>query len=125
MYQAQAEMEAEDIPRADGLALIAAHRGRAITLTEWLDPSYKLCNESQGRLANFDIWESVKSPAFLRRFRKGQIERNHRISKWIKKCLSKLGGEDRGFLLEGTMANPFFESLEGGFMGDTKRMNNA
>jgi len=126
MYQAEAEVEGGDMLSADALLLIASHSGRAATLTEWLDPSYQLCDEKQGRLPNLNIWTNSKTSSFLSRFKKGQIERNQRITNYVLKRLDSLDGEDRGLLIEGTMANPFFESLpDGGFMGDTKWMNTA
>jgi len=126
MYQAEAELKGGGMLSANALLLIASHHGRAATLTEWLDPSYQLCDETQGRLPNFNIWTNPKTSSFLTRFKKAQIERNHRITNYVLKRLDSLGGEDRGLLIEGTMANPFFESHpEGGFMGDTRWMNTA
>ncbi len=130
-YQAQAErptlcatpagdppnLTAADLVPADGVMLLAAHLSRAVTLTEWIDPS--ILDESRPfeRDPSVNLYDPANpnqppySEAFLERYRAAQIARNRRITAWVKATLDELraGGEagrERCFVTHGTMADP-------------------
>ncbi len=102
---------------ADGIMLVAAHLARHLTLTEWLDPSVIDENDPENRDPELDIYnpENPNQPpyseAFLTRFRQAQIDRNRRITKFVKDKLAEY--KDQGepnreycFVVHRTMAEP-------------------
>ncbi len=104
------------LPPADGIMLLAAHVSRAITLTEWMDPS--ITDEARpfdrDRALNIYDPECPAQPpyteAFVATFRAAQLARNRRITAWVKDTLADLRrkGEDnaeRAFTVHGTMSN--------------------
>lgn len=104
---------------ADGIALIAAHLSRNLTLTEWLDPSILDEDRPFDRDSELNIYDSKNpnqppySDAFITRYREAQIARNRRITAWVRAQLKELadGGhpnDERGFVVHGTMADPRF-----------------
>src|SRR5271167_1293338 len=115
-YQAEAEApsivatpagDAVDLTRAglepaDGVVFIAAHLSRAETLTEWLDPSVVDELDPDRRDEDFDIYSSAcpnKPPfsaAFVQRFRERQLDRNRRITGWVRDTLDFLRRRDDG-----------------------------
>lgn len=110
------DLTAMDLPPVDGIMLLAAHISRAMTLTEWLDPS--IIDEAKpfGRDAQLNIYDPANphqppyDAAFVERFRAAQIARNRRITAWVKDQLAQLkasGQEhaERGFVTHGTMAD--------------------
>lgn len=105
-----------DIPPVDGIALIAAHVSRAVTMTEWLDPSIRDEQAPFDRDPELDLYnpENPNQPpysdAFVARFRAAQLERNRRISQWAKATLAELKAEpggppERPFVVYGTMSD--------------------
>lgn len=128
-YQAQAEqptvesspcgggpnlVEANLLP-ADGLIMMAAHVSRHGTLTEWIDPSIVDESDPDQRDPALDIYGSTVAPpydeAFLVQYRAAQIERNRKITAWVKEKLDSLArqgkaNEEFAFVTHGTMANP-------------------
>jgi pimeloyl-ACP methyl ester carboxylesterase len=95
-----------------GIMLLAAHISRAMTLTEWIDPS--ITDESRPferdiELNIYDLANPNTAPYtadFVERFRAAQIARNRRITAWAKNELARLGpGEERAFTVHGTMAD--------------------
>lgn len=97
---------------ADGIMLLAAHISRAMTLTEWIDPS--ILDESRpfDRDPSLNIYDPANpdqppySESFVTRFRDAQRARNNRITAWAKDQLAKLGAnEERAFVVHGTMAD--------------------
>jgi pimeloyl-ACP methyl ester carboxylesterase len=129
-YQAQAErptilqtpagdavdLKAQDLIPADGIALVAAHLSRNLTMTEWLDPS--ILDESKpferDRALNIYDPECPEQPPysaeFVARFRAAQIARNRRITAWVKAELAALKAaglenDERGFVVHGTMCD--------------------
>lgn len=106
------------LPPADGIALLAAHVSRAVTLTEWIDPS--ISDEAQpferDAALNINAPDGPKPPfskAFMATYRTAQAARNRRITAWVKDQLESLreAGEpnmERGFTTHGTMADPRF-----------------
>ena len=130
-YQAQAEeptvshtpggdpvdlVQASLIP-ADGLIFIAAHLSRAETLTEWLDPSVSNESNPDKRDVDLDIYspdcphKPPFSEAFIARFRRAQLERNRRITRWCQTLLEDLRQRpdaelERAFVVHRTMCDP-------------------
>jgi pimeloyl-ACP methyl ester carboxylesterase len=95
-----------------GIMLLAAHISRAMTLTEWIDPS--ILDETRPfdrdrELNIYDPANPVQPPydnAFVARFREAQIARNRRITAWVREQLASLGpNEERAFVVHGTMAD--------------------
>lgn len=95
-----------------GIMLLAAHISRAMTLTEWIDPS--ILDETRPfdrdrELNIYDPANPVQPPygdAFVARFRAAQIARNRRITAWVREQLASLGpNEERAFVVHGTMAD--------------------
>ena len=126
-YQAQAEsptirttpagdpadlVEAGLIP-ADGVIFIAAHLSRAETLTEWLDPSVIDEADPDRRDPDLDIYAPGTKflppydPAFVARFRAGQIARSRRITAWCDDMLGRLKAPEveRAFVVHRTMCD--------------------
>lgn len=104
---------------ADGIALLAAHLSRNLTLTEWIDPSVTDENRPFDRDPELNIYDPTNpnqapySPEFIARYRDAQVARNRRITAWVKQQLAdlKLQGlhnHERGFVVQGTMADPRF-----------------
>lgn len=104
------------LPPVQGIMLLAAHISRAMTLTEWIDPS--IADESWPfeRVPDLNIYdpENPNQPAYTpdyeARYRAAQIDRNRRITAWAQTTLEDLrkGGEvnaERAFTVHGTMAD--------------------
>jgi alpha-beta hydrolase superfamily lysophospholipase len=104
------------LPAADAVLLLAAHVSRAVTLSEWMDPSIHDEAKPFERDAELNIYdpENPHRPpydaAYVTRYRAAQIARNRRITAWVKETLAELraAGHDnaeRGFCVHGTMAD--------------------
>ena len=115
VYQQQAE--SLGLIPADGIMLLAAHISRHGTLTEWLDASILDESDPGKRDPELDLYnpENPNQPpytlGFLERYRQAQIDRNRRITKWVKEKLAELeaagrGDEEHCFVVHGTMADP-------------------
>lgn len=106
---------------ADGIMLLAAHISRHGTLTEWLDASILDESDPSRRDPELDLYnpdnpnQPPYTPEFLARYRQAQIDRNRRITAWVKRTLADLeaqGGTGNGagyehcFVVHGTMADP-------------------
>ena len=102
---------------ADAVMLLAAHVSRHGTLTEWLDASILDETDPTNRDPELDLYNPANpnqppySPEFLRRYRQAQIDRNRRITAWVKDTLADLEAQGRGdeehcFVVHGTMADP-------------------
>ena len=146
-YQQQAGQhgEALDLPPADGIMLLAAHISRHGTLTEWLDASILDESDPSRRDPELDLYnpdnpnQPPYTPEFLRRYRQAQIDRNRRITKWVKEKLAEL--EDQGrtdeefcFVVHGTMADPRWldptvdpndREPDSCYLGDPRVVNNS
>ena len=114
-YQQQAPLL--DMPPADGIMLLAAHISRHGTLTEWLDASILDESDPTRRDPELDLYnpDNPNQPPytqeFLMRYRQAQIDRNRRITKWVKAKLADLEAQGRAdeefcFVVHGTMADP-------------------
>jgi pimeloyl-ACP methyl ester carboxylesterase len=106
------DLTAMGLPPVDGIMLLAAHISRAVTLTEWMDPSIT----DEARPFDRDPALNIYDPAcpdqppyakeFVTRFRDAQLARNRRITAWAKETLASLGpNEERAFVVHGTMAD--------------------
>jgi pimeloyl-ACP methyl ester carboxylesterase len=102
---------------ADGVMLLAAHVSRARTLTEWMDPSIEDEADPWTRAPEWNLYDPRNpnqppySAAYAERFRARQIERNRRITAWVRATLEELRahgnpGAERAFVVHGTMAAP-------------------
>ena len=102
-----------DLPAADALLCLAAHASRARILTECLDPSifmFRRDVELDRSLQHLNLYgpDSPSPPfstAYLEEFRKAQVARSLRITKWAREKVSERNG-GACFVLEGTMADP-------------------
>ncbi len=110
------DLKAKPLPAADGIMLLAAHVSRAVTLTEWMDPSIEDEAAPFVRDPALNIYDPSNphqppyDDAFVARFRAAQRARNARITAWVRDTLEDLraGGEpnaERAFTVHGTMAN--------------------
>lgn len=140
---------------ADGIMLLAAHISRHGTLTEWLDASILDESDPSRRDPELDLYnpdnpnQPPYTPAFLARYRQAQIDRNRRITAWVKGTLAELearggssthgdpstdSGEEYCFVVHGTMADPRWldptidpnERRPGScYLGDPRVVNNS
>jgi alpha-beta hydrolase superfamily lysophospholipase len=102
---------------ADAVILMAAHISRAKILTEFLDASVTDEQRPEMREVELDLYHAANphqapyTPDYMTRYRAAQIDRNRRISTWVKEMLNELkhhGGAEmeRGFVVHRTMADP-------------------
>jgi pimeloyl-ACP methyl ester carboxylesterase len=130
---------------ADGVMLLAAHVSRHGTLTEWLDPSILDESNPTRRDPELDLYhpdnpnQPPYTPEFLARYRQAQIDRNRRITAWVKAQLAELKSQGRNdeelcFVVHGTMADPRWldpavdpNDREPGtcYLGDPRVVNNS
>lgn len=102
----------------DAIFLVAAHLSRAVTLTEWIDPSIHDESIPEARDPDLSLYgPSAPRPPyscdFIERYRAEQIARNRRITAWVRNRLEDLRRQGRphdeqGFVVHGTMADPRF-----------------
>ena len=130
---------------ADAVMLLAAHVSRHATLTEWLDPSILDESDPTRRDPELDLYhpdnpnQPPYTPEFLARYRQAQIDRNRRITAWVKAQLAELKSQGRSdeefcFVVHGTMADPRWldravdpNDREPGtcYLGDPRVVNNS
>ncbi len=102
---------------ADAVLLLSSHVSRAVTLTEWLDASIVDEERPFDRDPELNLYDRANpnqppySEDFLARYATAQIERNRRITRWVRGCLDELrssgkSDHERGFTTHGTMAAP-------------------
>ena len=110
------DLTALGLPPVQGIMLLAAHISRAMTLTEWIDPSIAVESRPFARTPDLNIYdpENPNQPAYTpdyeTRYRQAQIARNRRITAWVQQTLEDLrkAGEmnaERAFTVHGTMAD--------------------
>ena len=110
------DLTALGLPPVQGIMLLAAHISRAMTLTEWIDPSILDESAPFARSPEFNIYDPKNpnqpayTPDYEARYRAAQIARNRRITDWVKQTLEDLrkAGEvnaERAFTVHGTMAD--------------------
>ena len=110
------DLTALGLPPVQGIMLLAAHISRAMTLTEWIDPS--ILDEfapfdRDPALNIFDPANPNQPPYaedYVARYRAAQVARNRRITAWVQETLASLraAGEvnaERAFTVHGTMAD--------------------
>ena len=111
-----ADLTAAGLQPADAVLLLAAHISRAVTLTEWMDPSILDEDRPFERDPELNIYDPAcpnRPPydeAFVQRFREAQVARNRRITARVKATLAELkaSGEpdmERPFVTYGTMCD--------------------
>jgi len=128
-YQAQAErltidslvdgdrldLQRDDLPPVDGLALCAAHLGRTRLLLDWIDPSVTDEHDPLSIDPALDCYDARHTlpyaPAFLSRFADAQRARRDRIEAWVLARLAQLRStagvpRDQVFLVHRTHADP-------------------
>jgi pimeloyl-ACP methyl ester carboxylesterase len=116
------QLSPADLPPADGLAMCAAHPGRAQVLTDWLDPS--VIDESDMLAADpeLDMFDARNGApykqAWLQRYRTAQRARNERITDWALARIRAFEADpdperpkDAAFLVFRTAADPRFVDL--------------
>lgn len=110
------DLSALNLIPADGIMLLAAHISRAVTLTEWIDPS--ISDEAAPFLRDpaLNIYDPAcpaqpsYDAAFVNRFRAAQIARNRRITAWVEQQLAAIRAgatphAEHAFVVHGTMAD--------------------
>ncbi|HSG87831.1 MAG TPA: hypothetical protein VLA56_01370 [Pseudomonadales bacterium] len=110
------DLTAAGLSPADAVMQLAAHVSRATTLTEWLDASILDEGDPSQRLRELDLYaqDGPRAPydaGFLERYRAAQIDRNRRITAWVRQRLEDLAAQGRPmdehcFVVHGTMADP-------------------
>lgn len=131
-YQAEAEnttvtttvggepVDLSQLPRADGVILVAVHSSRARVVTEWLDPSVVDEADPFSVDPSLDMYDERNGPPysteFLTRYRTAQIGRNRRITRWCYDMIDRLRAErspvtNLGFVIHRTFAEPGFVDL--------------
>lgn len=102
---------------ADAFIFQAAHLSRAVTFTDWIDPSVLDENDPDRRDPELDLYNPDIQPPysaeFLQRFRAAQLARVRRRTAWVRETLETLrrkGGHEieRGFVTHRTLAEPRF-----------------
>jgi pimeloyl-ACP methyl ester carboxylesterase len=116
------ELRPEQIPPVDGLAMLAAHPGRAATMVEWIDPSVVDERDMWATDASLDMYNPANAPPYdagwLQRYRAAQRARNDRITDWVLDRLAALEADpdpelirDAPFIMYRTVADPRFLDL--------------
>ncbi len=116
------ELRAEQLPAVDGLAMLAAHPGRALTMVEWIDPSVTDERDMYRTDATLDMYNPANGPPYdaewLQRYRAAQRARNERITDWVLGRLAALDADpdptlikDEPFIVYRTVADPRFLDL--------------
>lgn len=154
-YQAQAEsltiadtpagdqvvLEPDHLPPADGIALAAAHPGRALLLTSWLDTSVLDETDPLGCDPEWDIYDPGRAipfeDSFVEAVRERQRKRNMRVTAFAEARLRYLrsslrdGPRDAPLLVHRTYADPRLldptldanDRAPGGTRGDPRAVN--
>jgi pimeloyl-ACP methyl ester carboxylesterase len=109
---------AADLPPVDGLALCAAHEGRARLLARWIDPAVVDEADPLATDPDLDLYQPGRTPpfdeAFLTRFQLAQQARLARIEAWVLERLARLRARhgapspaaDQVFAVHRTHADP-------------------
>jgi pimeloyl-ACP methyl ester carboxylesterase len=109
------DLTTANLQPADALLLLAAHPSRHRVLVDSIDPAIVDESDPDTRDPALDIYGDAVAPPFsddfLTRYRAAQLDRNRRISAWVRRELERLrsdgrGDEERGFVVHGTMADP-------------------
>jgi hypothetical protein len=102
----------EALEPGDLYVSLQAHPGRPEVLTTWLDPSVTDEADPLSRDPSLDMYEPDNAPPypeeFVARYRHAQVERNARITQWVRAELDRLeraGAYDRNFNVHRTWAD--------------------
>ncbi|MEU8800861.1 alpha/beta hydrolase [Spirillospora sp. NPDC048819] len=103
----------DELPAADGYVSLAAHLGRPDVLTAWMDAAVVDEFDPVATDPSLDLFNPQNGPPysaeFIERYRRAQVDRNHRITAWAKAELARLteaGYYDRHFTVPRTWADP-------------------
>jgi pimeloyl-ACP methyl ester carboxylesterase len=116
------DLRPEQLPPVDGLAMLAAHPGRALTMVEWIDPAVVDERDMYATDAALDMYNPANGPpydrAWLQRYRAAQRARNDRITDWVLGRLAALEAnadseliKDEPFIVYRTAADPRFMDI--------------
>jgi len=116
------DLRPEDLPSVDGLAMLAAHPGRAHTFTDWLDPAVVDERDMYATDPALDMFNPANGPPYaaewVRRYRTAQLARNERLTDWARARIEALDAKaddelikDEPFIVYRTMADPRFLDL--------------
>jgi len=111
------EVAAEKMPPADAVMMLAAHVSRHQIFTEWIDPSIHDESQPDVRDAALNLYDPLNpnqppyTAEFVETFREAQVNRNRRITAWVKEKLAEIRASDTphrefAFTVHGTMADP-------------------
>ncbi|WP_070158062.1 alpha/beta hydrolase [Sphingobium phenoxybenzoativorans] len=104
------DLKPEDLPPADQLAILAAHCGRAATLTDSLDPA--AIDENDPNLSNdsLDMYSGTNAPPYdrdwLETYRAEQKARNERLTQKALRLIETSPSGDDAFVVYRTKADP-------------------
>lgn len=135
------ELTPEDLPPADGIALLAAHPGRSRLMLAYIDAAVLDEGDPEASDPDLDIYDPANGPPFsaefVTRVRAAQRARSERITAWALERLHRLrsvadGARDEAFVVHRTYADPRFvdrgldpsDRPPGGNRGDTPRQAN-
>jgi len=110
-------VDASRMPPVDGIMMLAAHVSRHRIFTEWIDPSIKDEAKPHERVRELNLYDPANpnqppySADFLRDSAPAQVDRNRRITAWVKEKLTEIRASDTpwgeiAFTVHGTMADP-------------------
>jgi hypothetical protein len=134
------DLDPAQLPEADGIALAAAHPGRADLLDRWLDASVVDERDPLSALADLDIYGADRSVPFDRSFvdrvRRRQRARHDEITASVRRRLAFIrarpdGPRDEALVVHRTYADPRFvdvtldanDRAPGGNRGDPRAVN--
>ena len=111
------EVSADRMPPADAVIMMAAHTSRHRIFTEWIDPSILDEDQPHIRVPELNLYDPANpnqppySADFLETFAQAQVDRNRRITAWVKDRLETIRTSDTpwaefAFTVHGTMADP-------------------
>lgn len=110
----------------DGLVMLNAHAGRPFSITLALDPSVGGENGNDPLVydPSLDMFNPKNGPpytdSFRQRYRAGQIERNHKITRWCERLIGEIAAaenplmKDVPIIIHRTDANLDFLDRSGG-----------
>jgi len=111
------QVDAQRMPRANAVLMLAAHVSRHQIFTEWIDPSITDETRPDVRDPIMNLYEPSNpnqppySADYLTVFAEAQIARNRRITAWVREKLDAIRASDNpwgeyAFTVHGTMADP-------------------
>lgn len=137
------DLKPEDLPRADRIALVCAHPGRAEQLLAKLDPGADDLRDPWRQDPALDMFEPANGPPYapdwLARYRSAQAARMARIEDWVLDRIQELDrtrspeAADEAFVIQRTQADPRLLDLSldrndrkvGTIQGDARQANFA